>query len=62
MTIPNHTEEQRPKDTRDEIIGHLTVDIAELRKENNDLYGRLAAIRESLENTKNMTEIRGLWI
>lgn len=62
MTTPNHTEEQRPKDTRDEIIGFLTVEIAELRKKNDELYGRLAAIRESLEKTKNMTENRGFLV
>ena len=62
MTNPDSTKEQQPKDTRDEIIGRLTVELAEFRKQNNDLYGRLAEIRESLENTKKMTEIRGLWI
>ena len=49
------------KDTRDEIIGRLTVELAELRKENNNLCERIVSIRESLEKTKEMTKIDYFW-
>lgn len=51
--------EQPTKDLRDEIIGQLTVELAEERKFRDVLLSRLQEIREKLSETADLTRVRG---